>query len=58
MVVAFPNIGYHISEKESLRGKMDIFYLGACQVARSLLARLAGLDGLPMQFIFIEDIHS
>ena len=46
MVVAFPNIGYHISEKESLRGKMGIFDLGACQVARSLLVRLAGLDAV------------
>ena len=45
-MVAFPNIGYHISEKELIRGKMGIFHLGACEVARSLQARLVGLDGL------------
>ena len=41
---AFPNIWYHISEKEFLREKnMGIFDLGACQVARSLQARLASI---------------
>ena len=46
MVVAFPNIGYHISEKELIKGKRGIFDLGACEVTQSLQARLAGLDGL------------
>ena len=46
MIVAFPNIGYHISEKKIIREKMGIFDLGACQVAQILQARHAGLDGL------------
>ena len=34
------------SEKELIRGeKVGIFDLGACEVARSLQARLAGLHG-------------
>ena len=41
MVVAFPNIGYHIFEKNLIREKMGIFDLGACEIARSLQARLA-----------------
>ena len=46
MVGAFPKIGFHISEKESIRGKkVGIFDLGACEVARSLQARLAGSHG-------------
>ena len=27
MVVAFPNIGYHISEKELIREKMWVFFI-------------------------------
>ena len=45
-VVAFPNIGYHISERIDKGKKMGIFHLGACEVAGSLQARLGGLDGL------------
>ena len=46
MAGALPNIGYHISEKELIRGKnVGVFDLGACKVARSLQARLAGLHG-------------
>ena len=41
MVFAFLNVGYCISEKESIREKN----LGACEVARSLQARLAGSHG-------------
>ena len=40
MVVAFPNIGYHIFEKNLVRKKMgNFFYLGACK---------PGLDGWGM----------
>ena len=46
MAGALPNIGYHISEKELIREKMGIFDLGACEVARSLQTKFAGLDGL------------
>ena len=46
MAQAFPDIGYHISGKESIRGeKVGISYLGACEVAQSLQARLAGSHG-------------
>ena len=45
MVVIFPNIGYHISEKELIREKMGILDLGACEVARSMQARLAASPG-------------
>ena len=45
MAGAVPSIGYHFSEKESIKEKVGIFYLGACEVARSLQARLAGSHG-------------
>ena len=36
---ALLNIGFHISEKELIRGKKcGCFYLGACEVAKSLQA--------------------
>ena len=41
-----PNIGYHTSQKELIRGEnVSVFYLGACEVAGSLQARLAGSHG-------------
>ena len=44
MVDSFAN--FDISEKELIKGgKVGIFYLGACEVARSLQARLAGSHG-------------
>ena len=42
MAGAVPTIGYHFSEKELIKEKVGIFYPGACEVARSLQARLAG----------------
>ena len=42
---AIPTTGYHYSEKELKKEKVGIFYLGACEVARSLQARLAGSHG-------------
>ena len=44
--VLFP-IGFHISEKELIRGGVNVgvFYLGACEVAGSLQASLAGSHG-------------
>ena len=46
MAGALPNIGYHISEKELIRVKnVVVFDLGACEVARSLQASLAGSHG-------------
>ena len=55
MVGAFPKIGFHISEKESIRGeKVGIFDLGACKVARSLQPRLAWIlePGLILPNVF------
>ena len=53
MAGAFPNIGYHISEIELIRGKtVGIFDFGACEVAWSLQARLAGLHGFYDQALF------
>ena len=44
---AFPNTGYHNSEKELIRGnKVGIFDLGVCEVARSLQPQVAGSNGL------------
>ena len=44
MAGALTNIGYHISEKEFMREKnVGIIDLGACEVAQSLQAKLAGL---------------
>ena len=41
-----PNIGYHTSQKELRRGEnVSVFYHGACDVAGSLQARLAGSHG-------------
>ena len=46
MAAALPNIGFHTSEKELIRGKnVGVFDLGACEVARSLQARLVGSHG-------------
>ena len=42
MAGAVPTIGHHFSEKELLKEKVGIFYPGACEVAQSLQARLAG----------------
>ena len=46
MAGALTNIGYHVSEKKLSWGKdVDVFDLGACKIARSLQARLAGSHG-------------
>ena len=44
MVGPFPNIGY-LWERINKGGKVGIFDLGACEVARSLQARLVGSHG-------------
>ena len=46
MVGAPPNIGYHTSQKEFIRGEnLSVFFLEACEVAESPQARLAGSHG-------------
>ena len=46
MARALPNIGYHISDKKCNREKnVGVFDLGACEVARSMQARLAASPG-------------
>ena len=46
MAGALPNIGFHISGKELIKGEnVGLFDLGACEVARSLQAKLVGSHG-------------